>query len=224
MRRHLVAAMAIAAFPAAALAAEPPRAINLDGDPEPEAIVDRDVTCYRDGRQQPPPCGQDEAREAQVTIVDSCAGAAQTFDLFRMTRNTVTKARVLEADGDPSRPELLVDGRSGATGRIGEVALVRLDGGGATCAKPRFLFRHPGLRTRTRKPHGAKYAATGFVTVRDFRKRYAGQELRLDQPWYRASDFGCCPSWISSRYYRYSRGNDRYVPYRSKIRRQPRPR
>lgn len=218
MRRHLAAALVIAAVPAAALAAEPPRAVNLDGDPELETVLDRDVTCYGDGEQHSPPCGKDEAREAQVTIVDTCAGVQRRFDLFHTPQSMVTKLKVLEADGEPSRPELLVDGRSGAAGYIGEVAVVRL-GGTPTCARPVFLFRHPGPRARTRKPRGAFRSTTGFVTAHNYRKRYRGRELRLKQSWYRGSDAGCCPTWISSRYFRYSRGRDRYVPYRSKIRR-----
>ena len=222
LRFALLSVLALAAaLPAASLAAEPPRAVNLDADPELETVLDRELTCFGEGGEHPGPCAADEAVvESQVTIVDVCAGVERRFDLFREPQGRVNRIAVLEADGDRSRPELLVDGRSGAAGYIGEVAVVRLDGGGAVCARPRVLFRHPGARTR--RPRGAFRSVTGFVRARDYRRDVRGRELRLDQSWYRAADPGCCPTWNSIRFFRYSAERDRYVPYRAVIRRLPR--
>ncbi|HYF27999.1 MAG TPA: hypothetical protein VD931_19810 [Baekduia sp.] len=189
MRRPLALALLVAAAgPAAALGDQrsPDQRADLDGDGAAETIQVR---------------GADEPFAPRRAVVQTSCGDVA---LLRREHDLFVEVDIVEGDGDRARPELLVEGRSGAAGRVGEIALVRFDRDARGCARPRHLFRHPGQATR--RPRGAAYSATGTVRLaRD------GRHLTLRQGWYRRADGDCCPTWIATAHLAYDARGQRYV-------------
>jgi hypothetical protein len=206
-----------------------PVSANLDADPAPEQLVQHETTCFTEGVEHAPPCGKEDVRYEMASVIDDCGSGPQEMPLLKDPHETFVDIRAVEADGDPSRREILVEGYSGAAGRVGEARLVRLAGTAAAgtspaCRPPRVLLEIPGRRWRTRKPAGAGYSSTGFVQVRELDRRYKGREVVLRQPWYRRDDAGCCPTWSATAVFRYDRRRDRYVKLRERVRRFAEPR
>jgi hypothetical protein len=229
MRVLLVVFLAALWVPAAAAGQAPeplaqPIVTNLDGDPEPETLLARELLCYRDGAEVPPPCQPDDVRQLMPAIQDTCNGQPVTHDLFSPAgAENITVARVLDADGDASRPEVFVQGFSGATGRTGEAVLVRLTDAPGACPQPRRLFHHPDRAFDGRRLRGG-YGAMGVVRIRDFSRRYRGRELRVEIPFYRRRDAGCCPSMRKTVWLRYDPRRDLYRLYRTRVNRHVRTR
>jgi hypothetical protein len=229
----LLAAAALSA-PAAAAQGPPdplgqPVVANLDGDPEPETLLARELVCYRDGEEVPPPCQPDDPRELMPAIQDTCNGQPVTHDLFSQPGGRVvpvehiTRARVFEADGDSSRPEVFVQGFAGATGRVGEAVLVRMMDTPGGCPAPRRLFHHPDPAFDGRRMRGG-HPAMGTVRIKDYVRRYRGRELRVVIPFYRRTDAGCCPSMRKTVSLRYDRRRDLYRRYSTRANRRVRAR
>lgn len=221
----VVLACALGAAPASAQGPKDPLAqpivTNLDGDPEPETLLARELSCLREGDEVPPPCQEGDVRQLMPTIRDTCNGQPVDHDLFPTGRRDVVvefilHARVLDVDGDPARPEVFVQGIAGASGRAGRAVLVRMTDVPGACPQPRTLFTHPDRAFDGRPPRGT-YMALGGVTIRNYRRRYPGRELRLRIPVYRRRDAGCCPSMRKTIFFRYDRRRDIYRRYRSRV-------
>lgn len=225
MSRHLPLAVALGAAALAPLAlaqgplSEPVVVANLDGDPANERVVVREISCGSPEGATPPPCDRETTvfREIQVDLVDECGGTERRTALLPRTEEAVDQLAARELDGNPSRRELVVTAYSGASGRVGSGAVVRLVDGPDGCAKVRRLFTFGPARARTPKPKGASSHAIGTLRVLSLRKDLPGKELRFSEPWYRRADPGCCPTWISTIDLRYDARTDRYVRYRSRI-------
>jgi hypothetical protein len=82
----------------------------------------------------------------------------------------------------------------------------------------RDLFAYRSDRY-TRRPRGTVTASTFSVLVKDIERRFRGKELRLTEGFVTRSDAFCCPSVRKSTYFRYDAARDRYVRYRTRLRR-----
>jgi len=198
--RPAVLALAIAALaPAVAQAiVEEPVTAELDGDPALERLVPAPVE-DRFGFQQ-----------RRVVLEDDCGPRAYGIT---PPRDTVEVLRVLEADGDDRRPEILAEGRSGASGRAG---ITRLARAGAPCAPPRILFSYSSTQPRPRPPRGF-YVTNYGVSVRDYSSDHRGREIRLQEALVRRGDPPLAASRQRLSYWRHVRSGDRWVRYRSRV-------
>lgn len=204
-------------FPLAA-----PLFVDLDDDPEDEVVRIRETGCFVAGELVAPPCPDDEfpARRIRIEIGDFCEGELRTHDVLRRDEGYPILAEVVELDRRTRRPELIIGAADGASGRAGQIVVGRLtDVEGEPCPRFRRLLSLGPHTPSTRKPSRASYHATGGVRDANLRKQYGGQELIVEQPWYTRRDAGCCPTYISRADFRYDREEDRYVRYRSRIRR-----
>ena len=75
-----------------------PLMLNVDRDAELETIRIREVTCYVDGEEAPPPCeGDFPNRDIQIELVNQCNGVEQVTPLLVRTENFVTVAEPVES-------------------------------------------------------------------------------------------------------------------------------
>jgi hypothetical protein len=208
------------ALAAASPAADRFRTSNLDSDPEPERLVVRELCQSADGELTPPQprCGNDQFPRRRIEIEDVCNGQPASL-LVSTVQDDVSKLRVLEADGRTARPEIFFDLRSGATGRGGDVRLVRLDEVTGACPRTLALFRYPSRSTRGAIPRGAAFRDSFSVSVGDRRKRYRGKEIRVTETYVDRDDAYCCPSFRRDTYFFFARRVDRYVRYGTRVRR-----
>lgn len=225
MRRVPWVLLVLSATTATALAqgplSDPVVVANLDGDPANERVVVREVSCGSPDGTSKPPCDKEATtyRELQVDLVDECGGAERRTALLLRVEEVVDQLAARELDGDQARRELVVTAYSGASGRVGSGAALRLRDGPDGCATVRRLFSFGPAKARTRKPRGASYFTVGTLRARSLRRDYPGKELQYSESWYRGGDPGCCPTWSSTISLRYDRRADRYVKYRSTVRR-----
>ncbi|WP_372790907.1 hypothetical protein [Paraconexibacter sp.] len=204
------------------LTLQTPLEINVDRDPEPEIIRVREITCYSDSGETAPPCeGEFPNRDLQIELVNRCHGVERSTPLLVRSENFVTVAEAVELDGRRGR-EFIVGAASGASGRNGQMVVGRVRDTGDGCPRFRRVLTLGPYTPRTRKPRRASYHATGFVIARSLRRDFPGRELVVRQPWYRSNDGGCCPTYLSSAYYRSKNG--RYVRYRTRVERLSRDR
>lgn len=218
----LLAAGVLVAVPADAqdtsLPLSEPLQLNVDRDPELETIRVREVRCYSETEDSAPPCADavGTVRDIEVDLVNVCDGAEKATRLFVRVENFVTVAESVEIDGDTSAREFIVGGASGASGRNGQILVGAVRDTGDGCPKVRRLLSLGPVKPKTVKPKGSSYFVTGDVTVQNLRKDFRGKELVVRQPWYRSGDGGCCPSFLSTGYYRYKASTDSYVRYKSR--------
>jgi hypothetical protein len=200
MVRPLLAALLLAALaPQAARAmVEEPLSAELDGDPALERLVPEPVE-DRFGYEQ-----------RRVILEDDCG--PRTYRLLP-PRDTVADMRVLEADADDSRPEILLEGRSGVSGRAG---ITRVARAGAPCAPPRILFSYSSTAPRPAPPRGT-YVTNYGVTLRDYTPDHRGREIRLREFLVRNDRPPLAANRQRLSYWRYSRAGDRWVRYRSRV-------
>jgi hypothetical protein len=206
----------------AALGANRTISANLDSDRSLEQVVPRRLCEAPDGTLTvpPPPCSDDQFPRRRIEVEDSCDGKQFTFAISSV-QDFVDRLRVTNADGTTKRPEIFFDIRSGATGRGGEAGVVRIldDRRGTTCPRVKVLFRYPSKATRGRIPRGAAGRDSWSPILRDFTRRYRGKEIRLIETYVDRNDAFCCPSFERVTYFRFSRPRDRYVRYRTHVRR-----
>ncbi|MGH2943998.1 MAG: hypothetical protein ACRDLN_14625 [Solirubrobacteraceae bacterium] len=202
---------------------DPPRVADLDGDGVSETVRAHETACFPPGGETEPPCDAGDLRTFFVEVSDSCAAGAVTLRLSR-DFDFVSFARVLDADGDGQRRELVFELRAGATGRGVQAKVVRFGSGPSGCvAVARTLFSYPRPDTIGRRPKGTSLA-TGSLAVRDFSQRFAGLELRTSESYARPTDAGCCPSHRRVTFWRFVAARSGYTPYRTtlkKARRRP---
>jgi hypothetical protein len=56
-------------------------------------------------------------------------------------------------------------------------------------------------------------------SVRNFTRRFRGNELRLSEGWAKRSDALCCPSFEKLSFYRYVPARDRFIRYHTDLKR-----
>lgn len=227
MRRVSLVLLLLAASSAVALAqsplSDPVVVANLDGDAANESIVVREISCGTPEGTSTPPCDRETTtyRRVQIDLVDACGATDRRTALLPRVEEIVDQLRAVELDGDAARKEVVVTGYSGASGRVGSGAVVRLRDGADGCATVRRLFAFGPARARTHKPKGARDFTVGTLRARSLRggRDFPGKELQYSEAWYRRGDPGCCPTWSSTISLRFDRAKDRYVTYRSTVRR-----
>jgi len=180
--------------------------VELDGDPEAERV----------GLDVADPFAK------RAYVEDTCGGSVRRLPLGRA--DELHAVRLLRTVGDPGPPRLFQEGSSGATGRNGAAILVRLPAGTPAdpCPRLRTLFRLPNLGAGPwRLPRGPRgtYAGSFSVLPRDLRANLAGEELVVRVGRYRRTDAGCCPSYVQTTSWRHDPARDRFVRYRTTIRR-----
>ena len=210
MRRPVLTAVALACVataPAAAFVKPVTLRGDLDGDRELEKV--EAVRIDLEGVDDP-------FDRTAIKVTDLCRGGLVTRRVAGPQDNL---ARLRLKAIDPRRGrEILVDLRSGASGRLGEARVVAWRRGGASCRRARSLFRYLSDRP-TASPPGATREVSFFdVRVRELTRRYAGSELVLGERFLKRGDPACCGSVRKTTLLRYNRARDRYVRYRSTVR------
>ncbi len=152
-----------------------------------------------------------------VAVADTCDGR-RVRRRIAGPQDNLALMRLKDTDRRPGR-EVFVELRSGASARAGEARVVAW----RDCA-PRNLFRY-----LTERPTGRPRGATGdvasfFVSVREISPRRPGLEIALDERFLRKSDPPSFGTFKKVTWWRYDGGRDRYVRYRSKVRRISLPR
>ena len=200
----------LAAAPAAAFLEPVSLTADLDGDGDREQVeavrvVLEDV--------------EDMFDRTAVRIGDTCAGQVVRRRVAGPQDN-LALLRLRPIDPRPGR-EVFVDLRSGASGRLGEARVVawRKRGG---CGAARSLFAY-GSDRPTSSPPGATDEVSSFaLRARALTRRFRGLELVLVEQFLRRGEPGCCGSVRKTTLLRYSRAKDRYVVYRTSVRRDSR--
>jgi hypothetical protein len=221
----LLIAAAAACLGATALAAnrpsqplDTPLAADLDGDGTTETVRVRETACFNAEGETPPPCSRsdDAFRTLVVEVTDGCGGGERVLTLSR-EMEYVSQGRVIDADRDGQRRELLFEVRAGAAARAVQAKIVGFKAGADGCvAVRRTLFSYPRRDSTGPFPRGGSFS-TGSLQVKDFSKRYGGLELRTYESYARGDDPGCCPTWERTSYWRFDRPAERYRMYRTKL-------
>jgi hypothetical protein len=197
-----------------------PVSANLDSDTDLERVVPVQICESFDGtrRVPPPACGDQEFPRHRIVIEDTCNGTPYTRDISSV-QDTTYRLRVINADGATQRPEIFFDMRSGATGRGGEIRILRYDPVAGGCWKPHRLFRYPARDTLGPIPGGAAGRDSFSAFLGNFSQRFKGREVRMIETYVDRNDAFCCPSFRRVTYFRYRSGPDRYVRYATRVRR-----
>jgi hypothetical protein len=211
-RTSAAALSGICAAAAAAVAFYEPAEVSGDLDGDPGAETARTVR-YEDPDEP-------AFERTTVNVSDTCASGPVDRRVAG-PQDSLARLKLVRADTRPGK-DVYVELRSGVTGRSGEARLVAWRPTGAEpCVEPRHLFRYDAERP-TRRPQGASYLANFAVVLRDLRRSFEGREVRLHESFARRGEGACCPSIEKRSYYRYSRTDDRYRRYATKvIRRRP---
>ena len=210
MRRLLQCLMLLCllATPAAAFQKPVTLMADLDGDGDPET-----VEAYRievEGAEDP-------FDQTGIRVRDTCNGQTLSRKVAGPQDNLAT-LRLKELDTRGGR-EIFLDMRSGASGRLGEARVVAWRRGGTSCRRPRALFTYKSERP-TSSPTGATREVSFFILrAKALSRRYGGTELVLVEQFLKRGEPGCCGSVRKTTLLRYSRPRDRYVPYRTSVRR-----
>jgi hypothetical protein len=197
-----------------------PRRANLDADPYIERVIPQELCEATDGTLHlpQPECAADQFPRRRILVEDVCA-AAPYIHRISTVQDYVDQFNVLELDGATERPEIFFTIRSGASGRGGEVRIVRYGESRGDCPKARWLFRYPIKSTLGRIPRGAVGRVSFYASARDLRKRHPGKEVRLVETYVDRDDAFCCPSFRRVSFFRFDRGRDQYLRYRTRVRR-----
>ena len=209
MRRLVLTTLvlSLAAAPAAAFV-EP---VTLRGDLDGDRALER-VDAVRVDLEGV----ADAFDRTAIRVTDVCRGRRVTRRVAGPQDNLAT-LRLRTVDPRPGK-EILVDLRSGASGRLGEARVVAWRRGGASCRRARSLFAYHSDRP-TSSPPGATDEVSFFsVRLRNASRRHAGTEILLGERFLRRGDPACCGSIRKNTLLRYSRARDRYVPYRTTVR------
>jgi hypothetical protein len=198
-----------------------PLSANLDAGPAREDIVPQKVcrTSAGDIHLPQPTCSADEFPQRRVVIEDVCEGNPRT-SVISSVQDTVDQLKVVNADATTQRPEVFLEARSGATGRGGDIRVVRYDPvKGSPCSAPRRLFRYPTRATLGPIPRGAAGRDSFGASVGNFSKRYKGREIRMNETYVDSDDPFCCPSFRRITFFRFKASQDRFVRYQTRVKR-----
>ena len=196
------------------------RVVGLDADPAPEQVIPQEVCTRLMGSVVASACAPDQYEQRRVVVADTCNNAPYAV-VISSVQDTVDRLVIRNLDGVTDRPEIFFDMRSGASGRVGDTRIVRWDDPAAAggCPSARTLFRYPSRRTLGKIPRGARYRDSYGARLRDFTKRYPGEEIGLTETYVDRNDPFCCPSFERTTYFGYSRGRDAYKRYRTRVKR-----
>lgn len=203
--------LCFAAVPAAAFVKPVTLTGDLDGDGDPEKVeaVRIDLQAVEDAFDR-----------TAVRVSDTCRGQTVRRHVAGPQDN-LAKLRLKPLDPRPGR-EIFVDLRSGASGRLGEARVVAWRRGGPRCRRPRSLFAYRSERPSP-SPAGATREVSSFLLrARELTPRFRGTELQLVEQFLRRREPSCCGSIRKTTLLRYGRAKDRYVPYRTSVRRDAR--
>jgi hypothetical protein len=210
VRRPLLfaAVVLVAAAPASAWVGPEQKTGDLDGDDQAETVRSERVDV---------PGAENAFDQTEIRVADTCPDGRQVDARIAGPQENLALMRLKPADTRPGR-EVFVDLRSGAAGRLGEARLVAWrESAGSPCRVPRNLFFY---KDPTRPPRGATRDVSSFlVSVRDMVRRYRGLEIALDERFLRRGDANCCGTYKKVSYWRYSGKRDRYVRFRTVVRR-----
>jgi hypothetical protein len=183
---------------------------DLDGDAAKETVYTAQVDL---------PGVSDEFDPTQIHISDTCGGA--TVDQKVSGEEDGVVALKLRRIDTRRGAEVFLDMRSGASARQGETRVVAWrKHAGTPCRKARYLFKYTS-RKPTHAPRGTNGEVSSFeVKVGERSRRYRGKEIALAEVFTRPGEPLCCGSVKKVSYWRYSRGRDKYVRYKTKIRRK----
>jgi hypothetical protein len=184
---------------------------NLDGDAAKETVYSARVDL---------PGVADEFDPAEVRVSDTCGSTPVDQRIAGPQDNLATlKLRRIDTRAGA---EVFLDMRSGASARQGEARVVAWrKHSGAPCRKARNLFRYRSTKP-THRPSGTTGEVSSFeAKVAERARRYRGKEVVLSEVFLKAGEPLCCGSVKKVTYWRYSRGRDKYVRYRTKVKRRP---
>jgi hypothetical protein len=183
---------------------------NLDGDAAKESVRSVQVDL---------PGVADEFDQTEIHVSDTCGSAPVDQRISGQQDNLVTlKLRRIDTR---KGSEVFFDMRSGASARQGEARVVAWrKHSGTPCRKARSLFKY-----RSTKPTHAPTGTTGEISsfevkVRERSRRYRGKEIVLSEIFLKKGEPFCCGSVKKVTYWRYSHPRDKYVRYRTKVKRK----
>jgi hypothetical protein len=204
-------ALALSA-PAFAFSGKVTRAGDLDGDAAKETVYTARVDL---------PGVSDEFDPTEVRVRDSC-GSTLVDKRIAGPQDSLVTLKLRRIDTRPGA-EVFVDMRSGASARQGEARVVAWrKRSGIPCRKARDLFKYSSIHP-THPPRGTNGEVSGFeVKVGERARRYRGKEVALAEIFTRPGEPLCCGSVKKVSYWRYSPGRDKYVRYKTKVKRKPR--
>jgi hypothetical protein len=209
----LILALVLAA-PASGLFTDKSVSGNLDSDSNIEKVVAERVP-------DPADPNDDTLAQTAVDVVDQC-GSTEIRVRIAGPQEALAELKLVDADTYPGK-DVLADLRSGASGRVGEVRLVswRPSSGTPVCAAAHDLFKYRSSHPTHRPPHAV--AMSDFVvSVKNFTRRFRGNELRLSEGWATSADPLCCPTYEKLSFYRYVKARDRFVRYHTELKRNRR--
>jgi hypothetical protein len=212
--------LALLALPAAGLAqgVTKTRSVNLDADPDLERVIPQEVCTALTASAGQSACPPEQFVQRRVVIEDVCNGAPYAV-VASSVQDTVDRLEVRNIDALTNQPEIFFDMRSGASGRVGDTRILRWgDASAGACPQVRTLFRY-SRKTRGKIPRGARYRDNYSARLRDFSKRFAGEEIRLTEAYVDRDDPFCCPNFKRTTYFGYSASKDEYVRYSTRVKR-----
>jgi hypothetical protein len=206
--RRLLAILVLVLAPAAPAAAFVKPVVkhgDLDGDAAKETV--------RASAVGP----QGGFQRTQVRIVDHCPAAIDRR--IAPVHDNLQTLRLKHADRRKGSEVFLVM-RDGALSALGEARLVAWrPHAGPQCRAPRALFDYDTDR-HTRTPAGGTGDIAFFkASIRDITKRYRGPEIAVDERFSTAADPPNQGSIKKVTYWRYSAKRDRYLRYKTLVRR-----
>ena len=207
-------ALALAAAPASGLFRSKTVSGNLDSDANIEKVVAEKVP-------DPSDPNDDTLAQTAVDVIDQCGGT-EFHVRIAGPQEALVELKLVDADTHAGK-DILSDLRSGASGRLGEVSLVswRPVAGGTPCEQPHDLFKYNAAHPTHPPPHTVAMADF-VVAVKDFTRRFRGNELRLSEGWATRTDALCCPTYEKLSFYRYVKSRERFVRYHTELKRNTR--
>jgi hypothetical protein len=213
VRRLILTALllCLTAAPAAAFLKPVTLMADLDGDSDLE-----EVEAYRIDVEG----AEDRFDQTGIRVKDTCGGQLVSRKIAGPQDNLVFMR--LKPLDTRNGSEVFLDMRSGASGRLGEARVVAWRKDVSGCRRARSLFTYKSDRP-TRSPSGATREVSFFnLRAKALSTRFRGTELRLVEQFLKRGEPGCCGSIRKTTLWRYSRPKDRYVRYRTSVRRNAR--
>lgn len=196
------------------------KVVNLDDDPQLEEVIPQEVCLPLADGAVTSDCPPNRLSQRHIVVQDTCGGTPYA-SVISSEQDFVLTLKVSNFEPITRRPEIFLDLRSGAGGRVGEVRIVSWEDASSptACRTPRNLFLYPSRRTLGKVPRHAKYHDTFDATLRNHTKRYAGKEVRLVETYVDRNDAFCCPSFARTTWFGYNAGKDLYVRIGTRVKR-----
>ena len=184
---------------------------DLDGDSYRELVYTAQVDL---------PDVDTEFDPTVINVNDRCESGDFVDERISGRQDNVVTLKLRKIDTRKGR-EVFFDMRSGASARQGEARVVAWrKHSGATCRKARDLFKYRSTHP-THPPRGTNGEVSSFeVKVRERARRFRGKEVVLSEVFTRPGDPLCCGTVRKLSYWRYSRSRDKYLRYKTKIKRK----